>query len=107
MPLGEGMLDLRAWSTSIRARGPRCYFSLEMITRDPLDVPCVTDKYWSTFGDVGGLALARALTRVRANVPRAPLPTIAGLSTEQRYALEVELVGRSFDYARDHLGLGA
>jgi sugar phosphate isomerase/epimerase len=106
VPLGEGILDLKAMVDTIRRAKPDVYFSLEMITRGPLEIPCVTDKYWATFGDVCGLALARTLTRVRANPPRGPLPSILGLSTEQRYALEVELVGRSFDYARDHLGFG-
>jgi sugar phosphate isomerase/epimerase len=107
VPLGDGLLDLKRMVDTIRRVRPEVYFSLEMITRDPLEVPCITDKYWATFGDVCGLALARALERIRANTPRAPLPSIKGLSTEQRYALEVELVSRSLTYARDHLGLGA
>jgi 3-oxoisoapionate decarboxylase len=90
---------------AIRAARPGVTFSLEMITRDPLHVPCLTDKYWSTFGDVGGGALARALTAIRAHKPRGPLPRISGLSDEQRYALELEHVNCSIDYARDHLGL--
>lgn len=107
VPLGEGLLDLKRMVDTIRRARPEVYFSLEMITRDPLEVPCITDRYWATFGDVCGLALARALERVRANTPRAPLPSIRGLSTAERYALEVELVSRSITYARDHLGLGA
>jgi sugar phosphate isomerase/epimerase len=107
VPLGQGMLDLKRMVEAIRVARPEARFSLEMITRDPLPVPCVTDKYWSTFGDVGGLALARGLARVRANKPPSPLPRISGLSPENRYSLEVELVGRSIAYARDHLGLGA
>jgi sugar phosphate isomerase/epimerase len=107
VPLGEGLLDLTRMVDTIRRARPEINFSLEMITRDPLEVPCLTDKYWATFGDVGGLALAKALERIRANPPRAPLPSIKGLSDGERYALEVELVGRSITYARDHLGLGA
>ena len=84
VPLGEGMLDLPRMVRAIRAARPRVRFSLEMITRDPLHVPCLTEKYWSTFTDVGGGVLARALTRMRASKPRAPLPTISGLSAEQR-----------------------
>jgi sugar phosphate isomerase/epimerase len=106
VPLGEGLLDLRRMVETIRSASPEVHFSLEMITRDPLDVPCVTDKYWGAFGNVGGLALARALTRVRANKPRAPLPRIRGLSLEERYGLEVEYIDRSITYAREHLGLG-
>ncbi len=105
VPLGDGILDLPRMVRAIRGARPGVRFSLEMITRDPLNVPCLTEKYWSTFGDVGGGALARTLTRIRANTPRRPLPTIAGLSDEQRYALEVELVNRSIDYARAELGL--
>jgi sugar phosphate isomerase/epimerase len=105
VPLGEGLLDLKTMVETIRRARPEVHFSLEMITRDPLEVPCVTDKYWATFGDVGGLALSQALARVIANIPRTSLPRTSGLSTEQRYTLELELVGRSFAYAAEHLGL--
>jgi 3-oxoisoapionate decarboxylase len=105
VPLGDGILDLPRMVRAIRGARPGVRFSLEMITRDPLNVPCLTEKYWSTFGDVGGAALARTLTRIRANTPRRPLPTIAGLSDEQRYGLEVELVNRSIEYAHAELGL--
>jgi len=105
VPLGEGMLDLPRMVRAIRAARPDVRFSLEMITRDPLDVPCLTDKYWSTFTDVGGIALARTLTRIRHKRPRAPLPRITGLSEKQRYALEVEHVDWSIEYARAHLNL--
>jgi sugar phosphate isomerase/epimerase len=105
VPLGEGMLDLPRMVQAIRAARPNVRFSLEMITRDPLHVPCLTEKYWSTFTDVGGSVLARALTRTRASKPRAPLPRISGLSEERRFALELEHVNRSIDYGRSRLGL--
>ena len=105
VPLGEGMLDMPRITAIIRAARPDVHFSLEMITRDPLEVPCLTEKYWSTFDDVNGVALARTLTRIRANPPRAPLPRISGLGPEERLALEMDLVDRSIDYARDQLGL--
>ncbi|MEO8483694.1 MAG: sugar phosphate isomerase/epimerase [Acidobacteriota bacterium] len=105
VPLGEGMLDLRGMVNVIRQSRPDAYFSLEMITRDPLEVPCITDKYWATFTDVNGLALSQALTRVRAHPPRGPLPTIEGLSVDERYRLEREFITRSIEYARAELGL--
>jgi sugar phosphate isomerase/epimerase len=106
VPLGDGMLDLKRMVDTIRRARPEVHFSLEMITRDPLEVPCVTSRYWATFGDVSGLALAETLQRVRAYRAPRPLPTIAGLSFDERYALERALVTRSIDYAREHLGLG-
>lgn len=105
VPLGDGMLDLRRIVTTIRAARPEVRFSLEMITRDPLHVPCLTEKYWGSFSYVSGAALARTLTTIRANRPRRPLPRITGLSAEQRYALEVEHVERSIAYATGQLGL--
>jgi sugar phosphate isomerase/epimerase len=105
VPLGEGMLDLKAIVDTIRRAKPDVHFSLEMITRDPLRVPCLTEKYWSTFQDVPGVDLARTLARVRAYKPPHPLPRISGLSEAERCTLERELVERSIVYAREHLGL--
>ena len=101
-----GLLYLGGFAYTSRRARPGVHFSLEMITRDPLDVPCLTDKYWSTFDDVNGVHLARMLSRVRANRPRRALPRISGLTQEGRLSLEIELVDRSIAYARDHLGLG-
>jgi sugar phosphate isomerase/epimerase len=106
VPLGEGILDLPRMVRAIRAARSDVHFSLEMITRDPLRVPCLTDKYWSSFGDeIPALDLARFLRRMRGSRPGAPLPRISGLSEQQRYALEVELVDRSIAYANATLGL--
>ncbi len=105
VPLGEGMLDIKRMVDTIRRAKPEVHFSLEMITRDPLEVPCLTDKYWATFDDVNGAHLARLLTRIRAHRPRAPLPRITGLTPDERYTLELELVDRSILFARNHLGL--
>jgi hypothetical protein len=90
---------------TIRRAKPNVNFSLEMITRDPLEIPCLTEKYWSTFEGRSGVYLARALSMVRANKPREPLPHITGLTDEQRLKLEFELVDRSIKYAREELGL--
>ena len=103
--LGDGMLDMPRIVETIRRARPEVHFSLEMITRDPLEVPCLTDKYWATFEDMNGVYLARMLSQVRANKPRRPLPRITGLTDAARLDLEMELVDRSIVYARDKLGL--
>jgi 3-oxoisoapionate decarboxylase len=105
VPLGEGLLDLPRMVSEIQRAKPGVRFSLEMITRDPLEVPCLTDAYWSTFDDVNGTALARMLTLIRANKPRSPLPRISGLTNDERFALEQALVARSITYARAVLHL--
>ena len=105
VPLGDGMLDLPAMVATIQRARPEARFSLEMITRDPLAVPCLTDAYWSAFADTNGMALARTLSRVRASKPARPLPRITGLTSDERFALERTLVDRSIEYARGTLGL--
>ena len=105
VPLGEGMLDLPKMVEIIRRAKPDVRFSLEMIVRDPLVVPCLTDKYWATFPDVNGRDLARYLSWIRARDTRAKLPRISGLSAEERLALEHVCVDRSIRYARERLGL--
>jgi 3-oxoisoapionate decarboxylase len=105
VPLGEGILDIKRIVSTVRRGKPDVKFSLEMIVRDPLEIPCLTDKYWVTFENRSGSYLARALANARANKPRAPLPRITGLTPETRLRLEFDMVDRSIAYARDQLGL--
>ena len=75
VPLGAGVLDLPRIVRTLRAARPEIPLNLEMITRDPLDVPCLDDRYWATFPDLPGRHLARALAYVRAHPPgAAPAP---------------------------------
>jgi sugar phosphate isomerase/epimerase len=103
-PLGEGFFDLAGMVKVLRAANPQVPFSLEMITRDPLKVPCLTEDYWATFADVPGSDLARTLRVVRENA-RETLPAISDLPPDEQVKREEENVRRSLAYARDHLGL--
>jgi 3-oxoisoapionate decarboxylase len=76
-----------------------------MITRDPLSVPCLTDKYWATMGSVSGRDLARALSAVRTKAAKRPLPTVSMLSQSEKLTREDDNVRRCFAFARQHLGL--
>ena len=59
VPLGTGILDLPRVVRTVRAARPEIRLNLEMITRDPLKVPCLTAGYWATFPDLPGRHLAR------------------------------------------------
>jgi sugar phosphate isomerase/epimerase len=89
--LGDGLLDLRRIVRTIRSARPRTNLTLEMITRNPLRVPCLTAKYWATFPDRSGYVLARTLTMVRRNAGK-PLPRVDGLPREALAGLEEENV---------------
>jgi sugar phosphate isomerase/epimerase len=105
VPLGEGLLDLKAIVSTLRRANPKIHFSLEMITRDPLKVPCLTEKYWATMGSVPGRDLARTLATVRAKAPKGPLPRVAGLGLAQRLKTEDDNVRKCLAFARSELGL--
>jgi sugar phosphate isomerase/epimerase len=103
VPLGEGFLDVkRIIATLVRAR-PEVRFNLEMITRDPLKIPCLNPKYWATFDSLTGKQLAHTLTMVRKQAARKPLPTSSGLSQEQKLELEEKNVRQSLTYAHERL----
>lgn len=107
VPLGKGALDLKRMVTTVSRARPRTKFSLEMITRDPLEVACLTDKYWITFPNRSGMDLARTLRWVRGSKPAEPLPQISRLDPAARLKIEEENVGKCLLYAREHLGLAA
>jgi sugar phosphate isomerase/epimerase len=105
VPLGEGKLDLARIVETVRKARPQAKFSLEMITRDPLKIPCLTEKYWVAFPERNGKFLARTLAWVRAHHSAQPLPRVAGLEPAARLKLEEENVRKSLDFARAKLGL--
>ncbi len=106
VPLGEGVLDLPSMVSICERHNPAVTFNLEMITRDPLRVPVLTDAYWATFDRVHGRELARSLRFVASHPPAQPLPAVTGKSPEERLAFEEANNVRSFVYARKVLGMG-
>lgn len=105
VPLGTGILDLPRAVTTLQKVRSDIRFNIEMITRDPLRVPCLTQRYWATFPDLPGRHLARALATVRNHPPAAPLPRIGGLPHDQQIRAEDDNVARCLAFARERLGL--
>lgn len=103
--LGQGLLDLPRMVHILRKAKPEIQFSLEMATRDPLKVPCLTEKYWATFEDVPGSDLARTLRYVRANASPQSLPKVNHLSLDELVRLEEANIKKCLAYAKEHLNL--
>ena len=103
VPLGEGILDLPRMFELIEAANPRVEHHLEMITRDPLDIPCLKERYWATFPDKPGMELARTLSMVRARKAEK-LPKTSGKTPEAILALEEENNVKCLRNAADKLG---
>lgn len=104
VPLGTGMLDLPRMVSLLREQPQRVNLNLEMITRDPLRVPCLEQKYWATFADLPARDLANALRLVRTRCAAAELPTISGQPLELQLAREDENVRASLQFAAERLG---
>ena len=105
VPLGTGILDLPRIVRVLRAASPEIRLNLEMITRDPLKVPCLTAGYWATFPDLPGRHLARTLSLVRDHPPSQPLPRISTLPLAEQLRAEDENIRRCLTFARDRPAL--
>ncbi|WP_420149736.1 sugar phosphate isomerase/epimerase family protein [Spirosoma sp.] len=105
VPLGKGICDLPKMIALCKKHNPAVTFNLEMITRDPLEIPCLTNDYWSTFTDVSGLDLARTLRLVKQHTYKAGLPRTTPLSPENKLAAEEDNILACLDYSKQKLGL--
>lgn len=93
----QGMMDMRKVIATIQKARPNTKLTLEMITRNPLNVPCLTDKYWATFPDRNGLPMARTLSMVRAK--KTKLPRMEGMDHAAQVQLENENVKQWLAFA--------
>ncbi|MCY7356842.1 MAG: sugar phosphate isomerase/epimerase [Rudanella sp.] len=105
VPLGKGVLDLPTMVAVCKKSNPAVTFNLEMITRDPLEIPCLKQDYWATFGNVPGAELAHMLRLVQQQKSTAPLPRTAQLSAEDKLAAEEQNIVACLDYSKGRLGL--
>ncbi|HZS53501.1 MAG TPA: TIM barrel protein [Bryobacteraceae bacterium] len=103
--LGDGFLDLPRIISIVKQARPKTRFSLEMITRDPLRVPCLTDNYWVSFPDRNGIYLARTLKLVQRQRSPKPLPQISQHTHDEQLKVENENVIACMRYAHEHLEL--
>ena len=104
VPLGEGYVDLRKIMELVRKHHPQTRMTLEMITRNPLRIPCLTEKYWATWPERPAFRLARMLRTVREKAGRQPLPRVESLDREAQARLEEDNVKQCLHYARQQLG---
>jgi sugar phosphate isomerase/epimerase len=103
VPLGTGFLDLPKIVATLRKAKPEIHLNLEMITRDPLKIPCLSAKYWATLDDVPGRRLADMLALVRAKAGKKPLPRIGQLSKEDQLKREDENVRECLRFSKANL----
>lgn len=99
----DGFLDIPALFAELRQVNPKIHPMHELITRDPLPVPVLTDKYWTTWPERSGLYLERTLRLVRANASKKPLPIISNLDADAQFQVEQSNNIKCFDWGRKAL----
>lgn len=104
IPLGQGSFDLKKMVQIVRKARPQVRFALELITRDPLKVPCLTDGFYATMPSSRAIDLARTTRFVRDHATDH-LQYVSTLSPEQQVQLEDSNVAESIHYAAVTLGL--
>ncbi len=103
--LGEGIVDVKAGVDLCKKYNPEITFSLEMITRDPLEIPYLTDGYWATFENASAQETAKVLRLIKEKTFAGELPHVTGLSPEEKLAYEEQNVVACLDYSQSSLGL--
>lgn len=105
--IGAGYVNLKRAIELVRRHRPATKFTLEMITRDPLKIPCLTEKYWATMPGRDASLLAAALRRARQHKPMQGLPWLSRLPQAAQARDEENNVTTCLAAAREQLGLGA
>jgi sugar phosphate isomerase/epimerase len=103
--LGDGYLSIPRIVETLRKANPAIRLNLEMITRDPLRIPCLTADYWATMPDMEASQLARTLATAKQHNSKAPLPRTSGLNPDAQLRLEDEHVRASLAWAASKLRL--
>jgi sugar phosphate isomerase/epimerase len=99
----DGFMDIPAMWAILKKSNPKLLPTHELITRDPLKVPVLTDKYWVTWPDRGGKYLADTIRMVNANASKKALPVVGTLSAEAQFQAEESNNIRCFEWARTAL----
>jgi sugar phosphate isomerase/epimerase len=99
VPLGAGLLPLPRMVEAVRRARPDVNLCLEMITRDPLPVPCLDEAYWATFAGRDAAREAAFRTGILDREWTRPLPRMSGLELPAMLAAEDSNLRESLGYA--------
>ncbi|MBM3801264.1 MAG: hypothetical protein FJW26_03020 [Acidimicrobiia bacterium] len=80
-------------------------FCLEMMTRDPLKVPYLDNKYWASRENRDPAKIESFKNSVLSRAWTKPLPKVSGMSSQRMLAVEDDSIRRCVAYAKRTLGL--
>jgi sugar phosphate isomerase/epimerase len=97
VPPGQGIVDVKAGVDAVRKVRPKVNLLVEMITRDPTPIPCLTQAYWTTMPGVPASEMARVLALVEPKT--AKLPRVSTLSKDEQLRVETDNIRRYLEWA--------
>lgn len=103
IPLGEGAFDLARMVGILKRAKPELRFQLELITRNPLKVPCLTDGFWNVMPENARPDLVRTLNFVRTH--STTKQQVTPLSLQEQLELEDANIAACLRYSREQLGM--
>jgi hypothetical protein len=98
---GTGVTDQKALWEILKAGNPKLNCLQEIITRDPLKVPCLTASYWASLPERRAADLATHMEWVRANA--SELPYVTGLSPRELLQAEEDNNRDTLDWGRANI----
>ncbi len=97
VPLGTGFIDLDKTFALCKKKNPKVTFSLEMITRDPLQIPCKTKEYKAVVGDKED-SFKKIIAKQKQTLPR-----VSQLDAEGKLAIEEQNIIECIEYSKAKL----
>lgn len=104
VPVGQGAIDLATVIKVIREKKSDAQFHLELITRDPLKIPCLRAEYWATLDAIKAPRLGATLAMLKKKSSVSAFPLVSTRSPAEQVRMERENIEQSFRHAADHLG---
>lgn len=98
---GEGVTDQRALWQILKSANPALNCLEEIITRDPLKVPCLTARYWASLPARPAADLAAHMEWVRRNA--RTLPYVENLAPAEQIKAEADNNRSVLDWGRKNL----
>ena len=95
---GTGVADQKALWEILKAGNAELNFLHEIITRDPLQVPCLTASYWSSLPERSADELAKHMDWIRSNA--SELPYVSQLSPQELLHAEEDNNRDTLDWGR-------
>lgn len=101
VPIGQGATDQLALWNILTSRNKDLKFAVEMIARNPLEVPCLTEEYWAVMPERSASELAGFMQWVRENTTE--LPYVDDMSRADQLRVEEEWNRDAIDWSRIHI----